>query len=338
MSGSAWRIVTWVRRLGTFALAAILFATTPAAEAQQPSKVSRIGFLSSASPSAGEDRLLAFKHGLRDLGYVEGQNLVIEYRWAEGRNDRLPSFAADLVRLRVDLIVTQGTPATLEARKASTTTPVVFAVAGDPVGAGLVGSLTRPGGNVTGFAVMGSDMTAKRLEVLREAAPAVTRVAALWNPGNPSSGPELRETEVAARTLRIQLQSVEVRDARGLDLAFAAMAKERAGALIVLSDNMLFGQRVRIADLAVQYRLPAIAWTREFTEAGRLLMAYGPNVADMHRRAAAYVDRILKGARPADLPIEQPTKFELAINLKTAKALGLTIPPSLLLRADRVIE
>src|SRR5262249_36580623 len=176
---------------------------------------------------------------------------------------------------------------------------------------------------------------AKRLEVLREAA-AVTRVAALWNPGNLSSGLELRETEVAARTLRIQLQSVEVRDARGLDLAFAAMAKERAGALIVLSDNMLFGQRVRIADLAVQYRLPAIAWTREFTEAGR--MVYERKVGEMHGRAAAYVDRILKGARPADLPIEQPTKFELAINLKTAKALGLTIPPSLLLRADRVIE
>ena len=191
---------------------------------------------------------------------------------------------------------------------------------------------------MTGLAVMGSEMTAKRLELLREAVPGVTRVAALWNPAIPSSAPELRETEVAARTLSMQLQSVEVRDARTLDLAFAAVTKQRAGALIVLSDSMLFGQRMRIADLAVQNRVPAIAWTREFADDGRLLMVYGPNVADMHRRAAVYVDKILRGARPADLPVEQPTKFELIINLKTAKALGLTIPSLLLRRADDVIQ
>jgi putative ABC transport system substrate-binding protein len=231
-------------------------------EAQQPGRVSRIGLLSSASSSAGADRLLAFKQGLHALGYEEGRNLIIEYRWAEGRDDRLPALAADLVRLQVEMIVTQGTLATLEARKASATMPIVFAVAGDPVAAELVGSLTRPGGNVTGLAVMGSEMTAKRLELLREAVPRVTRVAALWNPGNPSSRPELQQTEAAARTLGIHLQSVEVRDARLLDAAFAAMTKQRATALIVLSDSMLFGQRMRIADLAVQHRLPAIVDTR----------------------------------------------------------------------------
>jgi ABC-type uncharacterized transport system substrate-binding protein len=329
-------VVTRRAFLGT--LAGSLLAAPLAAEGQQAGKVSRIGLLSSASSSAGADRLRAFKEGLHALGYVEGRNLIIEYRWAEGRDERLPALAADLVRLKVDMIVTQGTSASLEARRVSATMPVVFAVAGDPVAAGLVASLTRPGGNVTGLAVMGSEMTAKRLELLREAVPQVTRVAALWNPGNASSRPELQETETAARTLGLQLQSVEVRDARLLDLAFAAMAKQRAEALIVLSDSLLFGQRTRIADLAVQQRLPAIAWTPEFAASGRLLMVYGPNVAEMHRRAAAYVDKILRGASPADLPVEQPEKFEFVINLKTAKALGLTIPPSLLARADQVIE
>jgi ABC-type uncharacterized transport system substrate-binding protein len=309
-----------------------------AAGAQQAGKVWRIGLLSSGSHSAALARLQAFKQGLREFGYVEGQNLAIEYRWAEGREDRLSAFAADLVRLRVDVIVTQGSLATLAARRAATTTPIVFAVAGDPVRGGLVASLARPGGNVTGLAVMGAEITPKGLALLREAAPGVTRVAALWNPGNPSSAPELRETEKAARTLGVQLQAVEARDAHGLDVAFALMTRERAGALVVLSDSMLFGQRAQIANLAAKNRLPAIAWTPEFIGDGGLLMVYGPNVPEMYRRAATYVDRILKGARPADLPIEQPTKFELIINLKTAKALGLTIPPSLLLRADQVIE
>jgi putative ABC transport system substrate-binding protein len=315
-----------------------ILAAPRAAEAQQPRKVWRVGLLSSASSSAGMARLEAFKHGLRELGYLEGQNLAIEYRWAEGREDRLSALAAELVRLGVDVIVTQGTLATLVARRTTTTTPIVFAVAGDPLGAGLVANLARPGGNVTGLAVMGSEMAAKRLELLREAVPGMARIAVLWNPGNPSSTPELRETETAARGLGMQVQSVEVRDAHMLDRAFTAVARERAKAIVVLSDSMLFGQRRQIADLAAQKRLPGIAWTREFAENGGLLMVYGPDVAEMHRRAAAYVDRIFRGANPADLPVEQPTKFELLINLKTAKALGLKIPQSLLGRADQVIQ
>ncbi len=309
-----------------------------AAGAQQAGKSWRVGLLSPGSASAAGSRLAAFKHGLRELGYVEGQNLAIEYRWAEGNEDRLSALAVDLVRLKVDVVVTQGTLATLAARRATTTTPIVFAVANDPVGAGLVASLTRPGGTVTGLATMGSDMTAKRLELLREAVPGLTRIAILWNPKNPSSQSELRETEAGARALGIQVQSVEARDVRRLDLAFAAMTRERAGALIVLSDSTLFGQRTQIAELAAKNRLPAIAWTPEFVEDGNLLMTYGPNVSAMYRRAAAYIGKIFDGAAPATLPVEQPTTFELLINLKTAKALGLTIPPSLLLRADQVIE
>jgi len=309
-----------------------------AAGAQQAGKVWRIGFLSLTSSSAGVARLDAFKHGLRELGYVEGQNLAIEYRWAEGKNDRLPTLATDLVRLKVDVIVTQGTLTTLAARRMTSTIPIVFTVAGDPLRAGLIASLARPGGNVTGLAVMGSEMTAKRLELLREAVPALVRIAALWNPVNPSSTPEFRETEAAARALGMQVQSVEVKDAGILDTAFAAMVREQARAIIVLSDNMLFGQRKQIARLAANQRLAGIAWTREFAEDGGLLMVYGPDVAEMHRRAAAYVGRILRGANPGDLPVEQPTKFELVINLKTAKTLGLTIPQSMLLRADHVIE
>jgi len=245
--------------LGVLAIALILL-TPVAARAQQAGRVSRIALLSSASPSAGADRLLAFKQGLHALGYEEGRNLIIEYRWAEGRDDRLPALAADLVRLKVEMTVTQGTLATLEARKASAAMPIVFAVAGDPIAAGLVGSLTRPGGNVTGLAVMGSEMTAKRLELLREAVAGITRVAALWNPGNASSRPELQQTEAAARTLGIQLQAVEVRDARLIEQAFAAMTKQRAGALIVLSDSMLFGQRMRIADLARNASSATACW------------------------------------------------------------------------------
>jgi putative ABC transport system substrate-binding protein len=324
------------RRAFIGTLAGGLLAAPLAAEAQQVAKVWRIGVLSSGSPSAAVARIDAFKQGLRELGYVEGPNLAIEYRWAEGREDRLSALAADLVRLRVDIIVTQGTVATLVARRAKPTMPIVFAVAGDPVAAGLVASLTRPAGTVTGLAVLGAEMSPKRLELLREMVPGLTRIAALWNPGNSSSVPELKATEAAARTFGLQLQSVEARDARGLDAAFAAMTKQGAGAVIVLSDSMLFGQRTQIADLAAKNRLPAIAWTGEFIDG--LLMVYGPNVADMYRRAATYVDKIFKGAKPADLPVEQPTKFELLINLKTAKALGLMIPPSLLQRADQVIE
>jgi len=325
------------RRFLLASLAGVLAA--PFAAGAQPSgRGWRIGLLSPGSASAAGSRLAAFKHGLRELGYVEGQNLTLEYRWADGNEGRLAALAVDLVRLKVDVVVTQGSLATLAARRATTTTPIVFAVANDPVDAGLVLSLTRPGGTVTGLAVMGSDMTAKRLELLREAVPGLTRIATLWNPNNPSSRSELRETEAGARALGMQFQSVEVRDVRRLDLAFAAMIRERAGAFIVVSDSTLFGQRTQIADLAVKNRLPAIAWTSEFVENGTLLMTYGPNVPAMYRRAAAYIGKILEGAAPATLPVEQPTTFELLINLKTAKALGLTIPPSLLQRTDEVTE
>jgi ABC-type uncharacterized transport system substrate-binding protein len=311
-----------------------LLAAPLTAEGQQAGKVWRVGLLSSASASAAVARTDAFKDGLRELGYIEGQNLAIEYRWAEGREDRLSALAAELVRLSVDIIVTQGTVATLVARRAKPTMPVVFAVAGDPVEGGLVANLTRPAGTVTGLAVLGAEP--KRLELLREMVPRLTRIVALWNPRNASSVPELKATEGAARTLGMQFQSIEARDARELDGAFAAIVKQRAEAVMVLSDSMLFGQRAQIGDLATRNRLPAIAWTREFIDG--LLMAYGPNVVEMYRRAATYVDKILKGAKPGDLPVEQPTKFELLINLRIAKVLGLTIPPSLLLRADQVIE
>ena len=320
--------------LGT--LAGGLLAAPLASDGQQAGKVWRIGLLSSGSHSAAVVRIDAFKQGLRELGYVEGQNLAIEYRWAEGKEDRLSALAADLVLFRVDIIVTQGTVATVVARRATSTMPIVFAVAGDPVTAGLVASHTRPAGTVTGLAVLGAEMSPKRVELLREMVPGLTRIAALWNPGNASSVPELKATEAAARTFGMQLQSVEARDARGVDAAFVTITKQGTGAVIVLSDSMLFSQRTLIADLAAKNRLPAIAWTGEFIDG--LLMVYGPNVAEMYRRAATYVDKIFKGAKPADLPVELPTKFELLINLKSAKALGLTIPQSLLQRADQVIE
>ena len=325
-------------RLGITALLVILFSAPLTSPAKPPDRAWRIGLLSSGHAAAAVARIEAFKQGLHELGYLEGQNLAIDYRWAEGREDRLPALATDLVRLKVDVIGTQGTLATLVARRTTTTTPIVFAVAGDPLGAGLVSSLARPGGTVMGLALMQSEMTAKRLELLRAVVPGLIRIAALWNPSNPSSAPELKGTEAAARAFGMQLQSVEARDAHQLGVAFIAMTRERAEAFIVLSDSMLFGQRSQIADLAAKNRLPAIAWPEELVQHPGLLMAYGPNIGEMYRRAATYVDRILKGTKPADLPVEQPTKFELLINLKTAKTLGLTIPRPILLQADRVIE
>jgi putative tryptophan/tyrosine transport system substrate-binding protein len=321
------------------ALAAGLLAAPLAARAQQPAKIARVGYLSldvATSPHLRE----AFLQGLRDLGYVEGRNVVIEYRDAEGKSERLPALAAELVALKVDVIVAGGTPHALAAKQATRTLPIVFASPPAPVESGLVTSLARPGGNVTGLAGHAPELVGKRLEVLKQAVPGVSRVAILWQPGAIGDRPArdmLKGGEVAARSLGVRLQFVEARGREDFDRAFSEMTRERAGALTVLYSSMFFDERRRVVDLASKNRLPALYPSRESVDAGGL-MSYGPNLADLFRRAATYVDKILKGAKPADLPVEQPTKFELVINLKTAKLLGLTIPPSLLLRADQIIE
>jgi putative ABC transport system substrate-binding protein len=279
----------------------------------------------------------AFREGLRELGYVEGQSIKIESRWAEGNYDHLPGLAADLVRLKVDIIVTYGTPASQAAKRATGTVPIVMAAIIDPVASGLVTSIARPGGNVTGQSMMSPDLVEKQLEILKQVVPKASRVALLHNPANPGNGPQARHAQDAALALGVRLQLLGARDPSEIDRAFVAIANEHAGAVIVLVDAMLQGNRTRITDLASRHRLPAVYGLSEYADAGGLL-TYGPNRLVMFRRAAIYVDKILKGAKPGDLPIEQPNKFELVINLKTAKALGLTIPPSLLARADQVIE
>jgi putative ABC transport system substrate-binding protein len=328
------------RRVFVGTLAGGLLAIPLAAEAQQAAKIVRIGFLSTnlaASPHLPE----AFRQGLRDLGYVEGRNLVIEYRDAEGKPERLPALAAELVALKVDVIVTGGgTIAALAAKQATRTLPIVFASVGDPVTSGLVTSLARPGGNVTGLSSLTPELVSKRLEQLTQAVPGVSRVAVLRLPGalgERTAKDMLTGTEVAARALGVRLQVVEARGPADIDRAFSDMTRARAGALTVLPSNMFLREHRRLVDLAAKNRLPAVYPLREYVDAGGL-MSYGANLADLFWRAATYVDRILKGVKPADLPVEQPTKFELVINLKTAKALGLTIPQSLLLRADEIIR
>jgi putative ABC transport system substrate-binding protein len=315
-----------------------LLVTGPVAgEAQEPTRVWRIGFLGAGPYSSGDPRVEALRRGLRELGYAEGRNLVLEFRWAGGNADRLPALAAELAKLKVDAIVTQGTQATDAARRAVTTIPIVFSVAGDPIGSGLVTSLARPGGNVTGLTDIAPEMAGKRLELLREAVPGITRIAVLWNPANPSAAPQMKDTGTVARSLGLAVRSLELRDVSQLEGAFATAVHDQARAVIVLSDGALYGRRLQIAQLAAKHRLPCVAWTPEFAESG-CLMAYGADVVEMHRRAAMLVDKILKGANPGGLPVEQPTKFELVVNFKTAKALGLRIPPTVLARADRIIE
>jgi putative ABC transport system substrate-binding protein len=317
---------------------AALLASPLAAEAQ-PRKVPRVGYLSPGSPSdpGRQRRFEAFRQGLRELGYVEGQDIVIESRWAEGKYERYPALAADLVRLKVDVMVAVGGRASQDAQQATRTIPIVMSVTIDPLGTGLVASLARPGGNVTGLSLMASEVVGKQLELLKEVVPKVSRVALLWNPANPGSAPQLREAEASARVLGVRLQTLEARVPQEIDSAFAAMTKERAGALVVLTDAIFMNQRRQIAELAAERRLPAVYGVREHAEAGGLIV-YSANFLDLERRAATYVDKILKGAKPSDLPVEQSTKFELVINLKTAKTLGLTIPRSLLQRADEVIQ
>jgi putative ABC transport system substrate-binding protein len=315
-------------------------------DAQPAGKVYRIGYLSPTAPSDpeklpspfGQRGLAAFRQGLRELGYVEGRNIAIEHRWAEGRFERLPDLAVELVRLKVDVIVSVVTQASLAAKNATRTIPIVMVAVGDPLGSGLVASLARPGGNVTGPSSMYSDLVGKQLEVLKEIVPKLSRVAVLWNPANSAwQARMLNATGVAAGALGLQVQLVEARGPDELEAAFAAMTRQRASALLVAPDVILALHARRIADLAAKRHLPAMYGSSEHVEAGGLI-SYAPNIPDVFRRAATYVDKILKGTRPDDLPVEQPTKFEVIVNLATAKAMGLTIPSSVLGRATQVIE
>ena len=317
---------------------AVLLAAPRASEAQKPAKIARLGILGAGS--AAGVRLEAFIQGLRDLGYVEGRNLVIEYRNHEGKEERLPALAAELVALKVDVILAVSTLPALAAKTVTRTLPIVFAAAADPVTSGLVTSLARPGGNVTGMSGVAPDLVGKCLELLKQAVPGVSRGAVLWQPGAPDERTDkdmLMEAEIASRTLGVRLQAVKARGPEDFDRAFSDVAKARAGALIVLTSVMFSNERRRLVDLAAKNRLPTVYPQRDFVDVGGL-MSYGPNGPDLFRRAATLVDKILKGAKPADLPVEQPTKFDFVINLKTAKALGLTIPPSLLGRADELIQ
>ena len=328
-----------IQRRDFLIAAGALLAAPLAAEAQQAARVPRIGYLATSrgpSPHLQE----AFVQGLRDLGYAEGLNVVIEYRDAEGKLERLPALAAELVALKVDVIVAVSTPQALAAKQATRTIPIVFTSVADPVGSGLVSSHARPGGNVTGLASRTQELVRKCLEQLKQAVPGIHRVAVLWNPGFRGERTEqdmLKEAELAARSLGVRLQFFEARGPEDLDRAFAEMTKARADALTVLSSTIFYAERRRLVDLAARTRLPAVYPWREAVDAGGL-MSYGANIADLFRRAATYVDKILKGAKPSDLSVEQPAKFEVVINLKTAKDLGLTIPQTVLARADEVIR
>lgn len=316
-------------------VALALLAAPLTTEAQPAAKVYRIGYVRAETPPPVD--IEAFRQGLREYGYVEGTNVVIEYRWADGNEERLRSLVAELIRLKVDLIVASAPAATRVAKEATTTIPIVMVLVADPVAFGFVASLARPGGNVTGFAFLLPEVSGKRLDLLKEAIPELSRVAVLWNAANPYKPFDLKEVQAVADTLRVAVHTFPVREPNDFDEAFKAAAKSGAGGLITLEDPFTIAHRARIVALALRHRLPAVYAVRPFVDAGGL-MSYGPDRADQNRRAATFVDRILKGARPADLPVEQPTKFDLVINMKTAKALGIRIPPSLLLRADQVLE
>lgn len=321
-----------------FLMVVALAAGAAITEAQQRTKVPLIGAITGPSSSVAPPYIEAGRRGLRELGYVEGQNIAIEYRFGGGRGsaaERLPVLAAELVNLKVDVIVAVGDPAIYAAKKATTTIPIVMTAAGDPVAGGLVASLARPGGNITGTTFLSSELAGKRLELLREAVPKASRAVALWNPKNPGGSLDLKETQVAARAMGVALQVLEVQDPKEFDRAFSAMTKPEL--LIVLTDPVTWSNRREIVDLAAKHRLPAMYELREFVDTGGL-MSYGPSLLAMVERAAFYVDKILKGAKPGDLPVERPTRFELIINLKAAKQIGLSIPPELLTRANTVIK
>jgi putative tryptophan/tyrosine transport system substrate-binding protein len=328
------------RTLGTLLIILTLglLVAPLATRAQPPTHVHRIGVLSGLGTTPGRDPFVeAFLEGMRALGYVEGQNFVMEYRGAEGQYERFPDFAAELVRLKVDVLLVGPTPAALAAKDATTTIPIVMAGVANPVGSGLVASLARPGGNITGLAVLLPEIVGKQLEFLKAVLPTVSRVAVLWNPANPAGALWVREVDMAAQASGVQLHRVEARDPDAFDRAFAAMTSAHAGALLVSGDAVFLQHRRRVAELAATSRLPTMHDAREFVEVGGLL-SYGPSRSDTRRRAATYVDKILKGAKPADLPVERPMKFDLVINLKTAQALGLTIPPAVLFQATEVIR
>jgi putative ABC transport system substrate-binding protein len=335
--GERGRTIQKRRWAGLFAIVLAVTFGGAVAQAQQPARIPQIGILSPVSGSVFPARVEAFRQRLRELGYIEGQNIAIEYRYTEGKGDRLPDLVAELVRLKVDIIVTIGPGPTLAAKKASGTIPIVFAGASDPVGTGIVSSLARPGGNITGLSLMAPDLDGKRLELLKEAFPSVARVAFLWNPSGSRGNPAFTVMEAAAKALGVKLLSLEVRSLDDFEGAFARATKERAQALITTTGALINSQQRRVLDFAAKNRLPAIYHYSEFAEAGGL-MSYGPDNTDVWRRAADFVDKILKGAKPADLPVAQPSKFELIINMNAAKQIGLTIPPNVLARADRVIK
>jgi putative ABC transport system substrate-binding protein len=325
------------KQIFALAVSAMLFALCFSVEAQQPTKVPRIGYLAAISLSALAARTEAFRQGLRELGYVERKNIIIEWRYAEGRLDRLPALAAELVRLNVEVIVTSAPPATRAAKEATATIPIVMTNDPDPVGNGFVASLARPGGNITGLATLALELSGKQLELLKETVPRLSRMAVFGTSTFPGQAQMLREVELAAGAFGVKLQYLDVLSPKDIETAFRAASKERADAVLVLASPVFANNRTEIAELAIKSRLPAIYYRSEFVEDGGL-MSYGASFTDLDRRAAIYVDKILKGAMPADIPVEQPKKFELIINLKAAKQIGLTIPPNVLARADRVIR
>jgi putative tryptophan/tyrosine transport system substrate-binding protein len=322
-------------KLFLYALCALLFALNVSAQAQQPKKIPRIGYLSNGTPASDSARADAIRLALRERGYIEGQNIVIEQRYAAGQSDKLPELVAEFVRIKAD--VRTGDPAAHAAKKATTAIPIVIVTSPDPVGTGLIASLAHPGGNVTGLSDFHGGVVTKRLELLKDVAPLASRIVVLLNPANPSNPIQLKDIQAAAPAFRVTLISLEVKGPDDIDPAFTTVVKERAGALLVLGDRLFATHQSQIIKFAVKNRLPTIYSQRLYVEAGGL-MSYGANFTDQYRRAAIYVDKILKGAKPADLPVEQPRKFELVINLKAAKQIGLTIPPTVLARADRVIR
>ena len=324
-----------MRRIGLAVILTVILILAPLAEAQSARQVWRIGYLGTSSPALEPNLVNAFRQGLRELGHIEGQDIVIEYRWAEGKYDRFPELAAELVRLKVDVILTAGTPGALAAKQATRTIPIVMAVVADALAYQLVASLAQPGGNVTGLSTLARDLQGKQLEFLKEIVPRLSRIAVLVNPANPFN--DVLGREQVQQALRLKLELFEVKAAEEFEAVFAAIARQRPDALFMIADRFLLAHRARIVAFATRQRLPGMYPYKEFVEAGGLV-SYAPSYPEMFRRSATYVDKILKGAKPADLPVEQPTKFELIINLKTAKALRLTIPQTLLLRADQVIE